>query len=126
MEASFPGVTTHSPHDLDFPSTMTNVRSGTWMMTGNGVMHNGTTVIDDYGLNLDKLKEGDRVAVVRKEPGGTLHFFVNSEDQVSALEIPQYTGCVVLSQTIFLYIKIQSCAWPAASPTFWEAAKLQI
>ena len=76
------GVTTHSPHDLDFPSTMTNLRSGTWMMTGNGVMHNGTTVIDDYGLNLDKLKEGDRVAVVRKEPGGTLHFFVNSEDQV--------------------------------------------
>ena len=86
-------MTTHSPHDLDFPSTMTNVRSGTWMMTGNGVMHNGTTVIDDYGLNLDKLKEGDRVAVVRKEPGGTLHFFVNSEDQVGiALKILQSNG----------------------------------
>ena len=39
------GVTTHSPHDLEFPSTMTNVRSGTWMMTGNGVMHNGTTCL---------------------------------------------------------------------------------
>ena len=26
------------------------------MMTGNGVMHNGTTTIDDYGQNLDKLK----------------------------------------------------------------------
>jgi len=35
---------------------MTNIRSGTWMMTGNGVMHNGTTTIDDYGQNLDKLK----------------------------------------------------------------------
>ena len=43
-------------------------------------MHNGTTVIDDYGVNLDKLKVGDRVAVVRKE-NGTIHFFVNSEDQ---------------------------------------------
>ena len=32
------------------------VRSGTWMMTGNGVMHNGTTTVDDYGQNLDKLK----------------------------------------------------------------------
>lgn len=52
------------------------------MMTGNGVMHNGTTIIDDYGVNLDKLKVGDRVAVVRKE-NGTVHFFVNSEDQVS-------------------------------------------
>lgn len=26
------------------------------MMTGNGVMHNGTTIIDDYGQNLDRLK----------------------------------------------------------------------
>ena len=43
-------------------------------------MHNGTTVIDDYGQNLDKLKVGDRVAVVRKD-NGTVHFFVNSEDQ---------------------------------------------
>ena len=43
------------------------------------VMHNGTTVIDDYGQNLDKLKVGDRVAVVRKE-GGTVHFFVNRSD----------------------------------------------
>ena len=26
------------------------------MMTGNGVMHNGTAVLDDYGHNLDRLK----------------------------------------------------------------------
>ena len=45
-------------------------------MSKSKVMHNGTTVIDDYGQNLDKLKVGDRVAVVRKE-GGTVHFFVN-------------------------------------------------
>ena len=32
------------------------LRSGTWMMTGNGVMHNGTAVLDDYGHNLDRLK----------------------------------------------------------------------
>jgi len=74
------GVTTHAPSDLEFPSTMTNIRSGTWMMTGNGVMHNGTTTIDDYGQNLDKLKVGDRVGVVRKD-SGVLHFFVNGEDQ---------------------------------------------
>ena len=53
------GVTTHTPLDLDFPSTMTNMRSGTWMMTGNGVMHNGTTVIDEYGSNLDRLAVSD-------------------------------------------------------------------
>lgn len=25
-------------------------------MTGNGVMHNGTTILDEYGHNLDRLK----------------------------------------------------------------------
>ena len=42
------------------------VRSGTWMMTGNGVMHNGTTTVDDYGQNLDKLK------VDTNKPWGTV------------------------------------------------------
>ncbi|KAK9500080.1 hypothetical protein O3M35_001416 [Rhynocoris fuscipes] len=77
------GVTSHSPTDLEYPSTMTNVRSGTWIMTGNGVMHNGTSVIDDYGQNLDKLQAGDRVGVVIRR-GGSLHFLVNGEDQGEA------------------------------------------
>lgn len=29
------------------------------MMTGNGVMHNGTTILDEYGHNLDRLKVSD-------------------------------------------------------------------
>lgn len=74
------GVTTQRPEDLDFPATMTNVRSGTWMMTGNGVMHNGLTVLDDYGTSLDRLGSGDRVGVIRRS-NGVLHFFVNGEDQ---------------------------------------------
>lgn len=53
------------------------------MMTGNGVMHNGTTILDQYGQNLDRLQVGDRVGVVRKE-NGTLHFYVNGNDQGSA------------------------------------------
>ena len=74
------GVTTQRPEDLDFPATMTNIRSGTWMMTGNGVMHNGITILDDYGTSLDRLSSGDRVGVVRKA-NGVLHFYVNGEDQ---------------------------------------------
>lgn len=31
------------------------------MMTGNGVMHNGTTILDEYGHNLDRLKVGEWV-----------------------------------------------------------------
>ena len=55
------GVTTHCPTDLEFPSKMTDMRSGTWMMTGNGVMHNGTTVMKGYGRNLDQLKVGGEI-----------------------------------------------------------------
>ncbi|XP_055854149.1 neuralized-like protein 4 [Episyrphus balteatus] len=83
------GVTTHSAEELDFPFTMTNVRSGTWMMTGNGVMHNGITVIEQYGQNLDRLQVGDRVGVVRKDDG-TLHFWVNGVDQgAAAINVPE-------------------------------------
>ncbi|XP_023215732.1 neuralized-like protein 4 isoform X1 [Centruroides sculpturatus] len=83
------GVTTHSPNELEFPSTMTNIRSGTWMMTGNGIMYNGTNIIDDYGHNLDRLKVGDRVGVLRTATG-TLHFFVDGIDQgPAATNIPE-------------------------------------
>lgn len=44
------GVSTANPADLTFPTTMTNVTtSDTYMMTSNGVMHNGVTVLDHYG-----------------------------------------------------------------------------
>ncbi|XP_012233137.1 neuralized-like protein 4 isoform X2 [Linepithema humile] len=83
------GVTTHSPTELEFPFTMTNVRSGTWMMTGNGVMHNGTTMIDQYGQNLDRLHIWDRVGVMRKD-NATLHFYVNGADQgAAAINVPE-------------------------------------
>lgn len=74
------GVTTHSPTELEYPVTMTNVRTGTWMMTGTNVMHNGVTVIEQYGHSLDRLQIGDRVGVVRKNTG-VLHFLVNGVDQ---------------------------------------------
>jgi len=111
------GVTTHVPTKLDYPCTMTNVRTGTklllvisnaflqylayspgeynlidfagtWMMTGNGIMHNGTSILDEYGISLDRLKVEDRVGVLRKE-NGNLHFFVNGHDQgCAATEVP--------------------------------------
>ncbi|MCI4384593.1 hypothetical protein PGIGA_G00040430 [Pangasianodon gigas] len=89
------GVTTHNPAYLQLPSTMTNLRSGTWMMTGNGVMHNGTTILDEYGHNLDRLKAGDTVGVVRKDDG-SLHFFVNGVPQgPAAWNVPPNVYAVV-------------------------------
>ncbi|CAH2272327.1 neuralized 4 [Pelobates cultripes] len=89
------GVTTHNPAYLQLPSTMTNLRSGTWMMTGNGVMHNGTTILDEYGHNLDRLKAGDSVGVVRRDDG-SLNFFVNGVAQgVAAWNVPPNVFAVV-------------------------------
>lgn len=83
------GVTMHAPSSLEFPSTMTNVRSGTWMMTTNGVMHNGTTVMDEYAQSLDRLKINDRVGVMRKSDS-SLHFFINHVDQgMAATNVPE-------------------------------------
>ncbi|KAK3730103.1 hypothetical protein QZH41_013738, partial [Actinostola sp. cb2023] len=83
------GLTTHNPEVLELPSTMTNVRSGTWIMSGGGMVKNGSTEIEDYGKNLDELKAGDRVGVIYSEDG-TVHFYVNGEDMGEAAnDVPQ-------------------------------------
>lgn len=59
------GVTTHSPNQLTFPATMTNLRSGTIMMSGCGILTNGKGTRREYGeFNLDELREGKCIAVL--------------------------------------------------------------
>lgn len=54
------GITTHNPSVLDFPATMTNMRSGTTMMSGTGILTNGKGTHREYGeFNLDELKVSD-------------------------------------------------------------------
>lgn len=75
------GVTTHCPSALQFPATMTNLRSGTIMMSGCGILTNGKGTRREYGeFNLDELREGDRVGMMRKS-NGNLHYFINGRDQ---------------------------------------------
>lgn len=75
------GVTTHNPTALHFPATMTNMRSGTIMMSGCGILTNGKGTRREYGeFNLDELREGDRVGMMRKS-NGNLHYFINGQDQ---------------------------------------------
>ena len=50
------GITTHNPSLLEFPATMTNMRSGTIMMSGSGILTNGKGTQREYGqFNLDEL-----------------------------------------------------------------------
>ncbi|KAI4464542.1 neuralized [Holotrichia oblita] len=83
------GITTHNPSTLMFPATMTNMRSGTIMMSGCGILTNGKGTRREYGdFNLDELSEGDRVGMMRK-PDGNLHYFINGLDQgIAATRVP--------------------------------------
>lgn len=75
------GVTTHNPAALHFPATMTNMRSGTIMMSGCGILTNGKGTRREYGeFNLDELREGDRVGMMRKS-NNNLHYYINGQDQ---------------------------------------------
>lgn len=84
------GVTTHNPSALHFPATMTNMRSGTIMMSGCGILTNGKGTRREYGeFNLDELREGDRVGMMRKS-NGNLHYYINGQDQgVAATRVAQ-------------------------------------
>ncbi|XP_045542113.1 neuralized-like protein 4 [Papilio machaon] len=75
------GVTNHNPATLNFPSTMTNMETGTVMLSGSKVLINGQGTCTEYGsMNLDELKEGDMVGLMRKSCG-SLHYFINGVDQ---------------------------------------------
>ncbi|KOB72162.1 Uncharacterized protein OBRU01_12698 [Operophtera brumata] len=71
------GVTAHNPATIRFPSTMTNMDTGTIMMSG--------------------CKEGDTVGMMRKG-NGKLHYFINGVDQGVATDKvpPQVWGVVDL------------------------------
>lgn len=83
------GVTQHSSNDLQFPFKMSSAKTGTWAITGEDVIRDGTVVIPQYVRNLSRLVEGDTVGVMRKNMG-ILHFYVNGVDQgPAAFNIPE-------------------------------------
>ena len=51
-------------------------------MSGNSILRDSRSVNENYGTDLDKLEEGDRVGVVRTS-NGDLVFFVNGVSQGS-------------------------------------------
>ena len=50
------GVSTQNPEGYDFPSSSMNMRSGTWIMSGNAVQCDGHILCCSYDANLDYLK----------------------------------------------------------------------
>lgn len=91
------GLTTHNPETFDFPATMTIMRNGTVIMSGNGILHDGKATNSPYThFNLDQLQEGDRIGVLLKN--GDVHYFINGTDlgpSTSGITQPVY-GCINL------------------------------
>ena len=88
-------MTTCDPSNLNFPTSATGFREGTWVMSGCSILKDGHSTIEEYGQDLDQLGEGDRVGVLRTA-AGALHFFVNGQDQgPAATAIPNKVYAVV-------------------------------
>ena len=53
------GVTSCDPDGLEtpFPSSATELRQGSWIMSGNSILRDGRSVNENYGTDLDKLEE---------------------------------------------------------------------
>lgn len=52
-------------------------------MSGNSVLKDGNLLVDYYGMDLDKLEEGDRIGVMRTTHG-ELVYYINGESQGEA------------------------------------------
>jgi neuralized-like protein 4 len=64
-------------------------------MSGISVLEDGSSLIEYYGSDLDKLEEGDKIGVVRTAQN-ELIFYVNGESQgIAATNIPKAVYAVV-------------------------------
>ncbi|XP_028399681.1 neuralized-like protein 4 [Dendronephthya gigantea] len=89
------GITSLNPMAINLPKTMTDLTTGTWMLSGNQVVINGKIIRRGYCQNLNSLSVGDRLGVCRAD-NGTLHFFINGKHQGAAASgIPQGVHAVV-------------------------------
>ena len=65
------------------------------LFAGTSILKDGHTFYEEYGRDLDQLSEGDRIGVIRKT-NGALHFYVNGEDQGTAVpSVPERVWVVV-------------------------------
>ena len=88
-------MTAQDPSSLEFPSSATGLRGGSWVLSGRSVLRDGRSLRDDFGPDLDALSEGDRVGV-QATAGGELHLWVNGRDYGAAASgLPQKVWAVV-------------------------------
>lgn len=109
------GVTALDPAALDFPSSATGLKGGSWIVSGCSVLRDGRSVLEEYGRDLDQLVEGDRVGIQRSARG-ELHLWVNGQDcGAAASGLPSKLWAVVDLYGKCTQVTVVSCEPPPPS-----------
>lgn len=108
-------MTALDPAALDFPSSATGLKGGSWIVSGCSVLRDGRSVLEEYGRDLDQLAEGDRVGIQRSSRG-ELHLWVNGQDcGAAASGLPSKLWAVVDLYGKCTQVTVVSCEPPPAS-----------
>lgn len=109
------GVTALDPAALDFPSSATGLKGGSWIVSGCSVLRDGRSVLEEYGRDLDQLAEGDRVGIQRNSRG-ELHLWINGQDcGTAASGLPPKLWAVVDLYGKCTQVTVVSCEPPPLS-----------
>lgn len=111
------GVTALDPAGLEFPSSATGLKGGSWIVSGCSVLKDGRSVLEEYGRDLDQLGEGDRVGIQRNGKG-ELHLWVNGQDcGTAASGLPSRLWAVVDLYGKCTQVTVVSCEPPPEMET---------
>lgn len=109
-------MTALDPAALDFPSSATGLKGGSWIVSGCSVLRDGRSVLEEYGRDLDQLAEGDRVGIQRSSRG-ELHLWVNGQDcGAAASGLPPKLWAVVDLYGKCTQVTVVSCEPPPPPP----------
>lgn len=109
------GLTALDPAVLEFPSSATGLKGGSWIVSGCSVLRDGRSVLEEYGRDLDQLVEGDQVGIQRSSRG-ELHLWVNGQDcGAAASGLPPKLWAVVDLYGKCTQVTVVSCEPPPLS-----------
>ena len=82
-------MTALSPASVHLPVTQLGLKRESWLISGDGVYHNGVKTRSRYGPNINSLLAGHTLGLLVTSSDNCLHLFVNGVDQgVAATNIP--------------------------------------
>ncbi|PIK39407.1 putative neuralized-like protein 4 [Apostichopus japonicus] len=118
------GVTSQKPEDVDLPSTLTDLSTQTWILSGTSIIHDGLVFNSTFPIDLDQLQVGTRIGLVRHEDG-TVDIVLDGEEKYQAFtDVPEevYGIFDLYGQCCQLTVTQSEGDISPDSPLFWEAS----